>query len=146
MCHCGTFTQQLHCKIQVRAFQGKFHNSIYEARCTVRDLMLTTEFKQFNATRTNFLLSYAMLPVIQYTLLYFKVKTDDPDTSYKPSRDAFCLRRSCRPPQPSPTLLSPLKGTEKAELEETCNFQKQSKTPPRFWRPCKERREEGDRH
>lgn len=101
-CRCGAFTQQLPCKIPVWAFQSKFHNSIYGSSHTIRDLTLTTEFKQFNTTRADFLLSYAILPVIQYPLLYFKVKTDDPDRSYKPSREHPVQEAPAPPSHPAP--------------------------------------------
>lgn len=42
--------------------------------------------------------------LIQYPLLYFKVKKDDPDGSYKPSQGGILLKKEAfAPHQPSTT-------------------------------------------
>lgn len=51
--------------------------------------------------------------LIQNPLLYFKVKTDDPGNSYKPSQGGILLKKKAFVP---PAIHHSLQGTKRTEL------------------------------
>lgn len=104
------------------AFQRHFHNGINESRQKRRDLTPRAELKQSHAMSTDCLPRYITWPVTHYRAIPFDIlRTDNPDTSCKPSGDTSCPRGSS-PQQPFATLLGPTDVAKRAEVAESRDF------------------------